>query len=97
MKLSEDMKKQIKKILRERDVSKASIFGSYARGDADNDSDLDILVEPSKKSLFELAGIKMDLEKILDREVDVLTYNGLNHSRDDEFKERVKKEQVIII
>lgn len=39
----------------------------------------------------------MDLEKVLDIEIDVLTYNGLNYSRDNGFKERVLKEHVVII
>ena len=97
VRLTDDMLKQIEKVLKERNVSKASIFGSYARGDANDNSDIDILVEPAKKSLFELAGIKMDLEKALDRKFDVLTYNGLNFFRDNEFKERVLKEHMIII
>ncbi len=97
MRLTEDMLKQIEKILKERNVSKASIFGSYARGDADDSSDIDLLVEPAKKSLFELAGIKMDLENALNKKFDVLTYNGLNYSRDTGFKERVLKEHMIII
>lgn len=97
MRLTEDMLKQIDKILKERNVSKASIFGSYARGDADDSSDIDLLVEPAKKSLFELAGIKMDLENALNKKFDVLTYNGLNYSRDTGFKERVLKEHMIII
>jgi len=89
MRLTEDMIRQIEKILRERNVSRASIFGSYARGDADANSDIDLLVEPARKSLFELIGIKMELEKALKKEVDILTYNGLNYSRDEDFKERV--------
>ncbi len=97
MRLTEDMLKQIEKILKERNVSKASIFGSYARGDADDSSDIDLLVEPAKKSLFELAGIKIDLENALNKKFDVLTYNGLNYSRDTGFKERVLKEHMIII
>lgn len=97
MQLSKEMISKIEKILRDRNVSKASIFGSYARGDASDNSDIDLLIEPAKKSLFEIAGIKMDLEKALDKEFDVLTYNGLNYSRDAEFKERVLKEHMIII
>ena len=97
MKLSENMKKQIEKVLKEKNVSKAAIFGSYARGDADENSDIDLLVEPARKSLFELAGIKIELEKALKKEVDVLTYNGLDYSKDEDFKDRVLKEHVVII
>lgn len=54
------------------------LFGSMARGDADESSDIDILVdlEPGR-SLFDLGGLLMDLEKVLGRRVDVVTEKGL--------------------
>jgi len=61
MQLDEKKKKMIIETLRKHNVKSASIFGSYVRGDANYSSDIDILVEPAKKSLFELAGIKIDL------------------------------------
>jgi predicted nucleotidyltransferase len=55
-------------------VVSASVFGSYARGEARPDSDLDLLVqlEPSR-SLFDLGGLQFELEEITKHRVDVAT------------------------
>jgi predicted nucleotidyltransferase len=54
------------------------IFGSVARGDARKNSDIDFLVdmEPGR-SLFDLGGLLVDLQKLLDMDVDVVTEKGL--------------------
>ena len=50
-----------------------------ARGEADEQSDVDILVElEPEKSLFDLGGLLMDLERLLGCRVDVVTVRGLN-------------------
>ncbi len=54
------------------------LFGSVARGEAGPNSDLDFLVdlEPGR-SLLDLGGLLMDLQRLLDRKVDVVTEAGL--------------------
>lgn len=54
-------------------VSKAWVFGSFARGEERSDSDLDLLIEycpDAKLSLLTIVGYKLDLEKKIGREVD---------------------------
>lgn len=97
MHLQQEMKDKIISILQQHKVKKASLFGSYARGEADENSDIDILVELSRNSLLELAGIKVDLEEALNKKVDINTFNGLNYSNRIGLKEHVLKEQVRII
>ena len=62
-------------------VTKAWLFGSYARGEQREDSDVDILVEfdrkNSKVGLLKYAAIIVDLEKILNRNVDLVENGGL--------------------
>jgi len=54
------------------------IFGSVARGQADDQSDIDFLVEmEAGRSLFDLGGMQADLEAALGRPVDVVTEKGL--------------------
>ncbi len=66
-------------VLQKYHIKKASLFGSYARGEETVDSDVDILIEPpAKMTLFGLAGVKLDLEKILGKQVDVITYNSIH-------------------
>lgn len=68
----------ISKILRKHGVAHAFIFGSFARGTATLESDLDLLVEFSgPSSLFDMAALKLDLEEALGRSVDVVTPGGL--------------------
>ncbi len=92
--LSEEIKQKILAVLRRHDVVRAAIFGSFATGLARDDSDFDILIEfGGDKSLLDLAALKIDLEEVLGREVDVVTYRGL-HPR---IRQRVLREQMPIL
>src|SRR5881397_2222723 len=54
------------------------VFGSVARGEADEKSDVDFLVEMEPgRSLLDMGGMLMDLQELLGREVDVVTEKGL--------------------
>lgn len=54
------------------------VFGSAVRGEADELSDVDILVEMEpERSLLDLGGLLMDLEGLLGCKVDVVTVRGL--------------------
>jgi len=67
------------------------VFGSVARGEADEASDLDFLVDLQPgRSLFDLGGLLMELQDLLGREVDVATPNGLK----PRIRERVLREAV---
>jgi uncharacterized protein len=67
------------------------IFGSVARGDADERSDVDFLVEMEKgRSLLDLGGLLMDLQDLLGRRVDVVTEKGLR----ERIRSRVLREAV---
>src|SRR5262245_8753248 len=56
-----------------------AVFGSIARDDATQDSDIDILVDfDSKKGLFNFADLKFYLEEILGRHVDLMTRRALH-------------------
>lgn len=63
-----------------RPVLTAYLFGSYARGEADNQSDIDILVDLdySKRIGLGFIQMKIDLEKILKTNVDLVSSNGLS-------------------
>jgi predicted nucleotidyltransferase len=69
------------------------VFGSVARGEADAESDVDLLVdmEPGR-SLLDLGGLLTDLEYLLGCNVNVVTEKGLR----DRIRERVLKEAVVL-
>lgn len=78
MKLRQQQLQVIKKILKQHDVKRADLFGSYARGDADRNSDIDILFEfRGQKSLFDHAGLKITLEDRIGKKVDLITYDSV--------------------
>ena len=61
-------------------VLKAWLFGSYARGDQREDSDVDLMVEPDMStnfSLLTLGGMYMDLKELLGREIDLVPEGSL--------------------
>jgi uncharacterized protein len=69
---------KIKEILFKKNIKKAGIFGSYARGDQKEDSDIDILIEPTEGMGLEFYGLYNDLKKELGMKVDLLTYDSIN-------------------
>lgn len=92
----EEIRIKILPVLQCYDVVRAAIFGSFARGEMKegSDSDIDILVEfKGEKSLLDLAGLKIELEELLGKKVDVLTYNSLHPL----LKERILNEQEVIL
>ncbi|MEK7522229.1 MAG: nucleotidyltransferase family protein [Patescibacteria group bacterium] len=80
-------------ILKKYGVSRASLFGSMARGEDNNQSDIDILIEPaSGTTLFDMAGIQIDLQKSLKKSVDLVTYGSINPMLKDQI---LRDEKVI--
>ena len=65
-------------ILKRYGVKKAALFGSVVRGDATPTSDVDMLIDPPDHfSLFDLAGLHVDLEETLNKKVDVVEYSAI--------------------
>jgi predicted nucleotidyltransferase len=72
--------KDMEPALRARGITRLQMFGSRARGDNREDSDLDLLVDvdPDRKlSLFELAGVRLDLSDALGVETYLIEIEGL--------------------
>ncbi|MGD9630400.1 MAG: nucleotidyltransferase family protein [Pyrinomonadaceae bacterium] len=69
---------EIAQIAKRYGASNIRAFGSVARGNADESSDIDFLVDLEKgRSLLDLGGLLIDLEKLLGWPVDVVTEKGL--------------------
>jgi hypothetical protein len=84
-------REEILRAAAKRGARNLRVFGSVARGEADSESDVDLLVdlEPGR-SLLDHAGLLVDLEQILGRRVDVATEQGMR----PRIRERVLREAV---
>lgn len=74
-------------------VESVSVFGSYSRGDASADSDVDLKIEKGKlHSLFQLSGFRLAVEDALSLPVDMVT----TEASDPDFLEMIRKEEVLL-
>jgi uncharacterized protein len=76
-----------------RGLGEVRVFGSVARGDAVEASDVDLLVAPGPDTtLFDLSGFALEVEEIVGRHVDVATPRGLK----ERIRDRVLAEAVAL-
>ncbi len=81
VRISQTMLNQLRKYLASKPIKKAYLFGSYARGEATPESDVDILAELDETKtigMIEFIKIMDDLEDILKRKIDLVTTDGLS-------------------
>ena len=75
------------------EVERIYLFGSYARGEATESSDIDFRVDKGRlKGLIALGALYADLEDGLGKQLDLLTTGSL----DQQFLQRIAKEEVLI-
>ena len=78
---------------RQYGVERIFLFGSYARGDNNETSDIDFRIDKGNiRGLFQLCGFKNKLEDLLGKEVDVLTTQSLDSS----FLNHIAKEEILL-
>jgi len=88
------LRSKILPLLKHNGVVKAGIFGSFARGEEKKGSDIDILIQfKGGKTLLDLVSLERELKIVLGRNVDLLTYDSINHL----IKERILNEEVRVI
>ena len=97
-----EIKKLTEPIFKEYGVEKAYIFGSYARGDYNENSDIDIIISSkSIRSLLIIGAILEALKLVLKKEVDLIEEECFENEEKDEidqdFYNRIKKERILMV
>ncbi len=95
------IKKLTEPVFKEYGVEKAYVFGSYARGDYNENSDIDIIIVAKNiKSLLIIGAILEVLKQVLQKEVDLIEEECFEEDNieewEQEFYDNIKKERVII-
>ncbi len=89
-----EIKDRILPIFKKHNIQEAYLFGSYARGEAKNDSDVDIYCESGNiKTLIEQGFFEDELTKALKKDVDIVF---INSKMDNYFKEQLEEDKIRI-
>ena len=90
----EQIKSAVEKVGKKYGIKSAYLFGSYARNEATESSDVDILIERGKiDNLLDLSGFRLDLiEELSGTDVDVLTTAGVR----PKFFKFIKNDRVLL-
>lgn len=97
----EEIKSRVLPVIQKYNIPAMYLFGSYARGEATEESDLDFLVVTTGTrltSLFSLGELYCDLEEIFQKEIDLVTMRSVMQNiqteSDRSFRDVVMKERV---
>jgi predicted nucleotidyltransferase len=89
----EHIKECVTPIAQRHGIRRVMLFGSYARGEASDDSDIDLHVWcRNLNSLFDLGGLMADFEDALGKDIDIVTHDSLQKR----FYERIKDDEVLL-
>ena len=78
-------------------LKKLAIFGSYARGAATEQSDLDFFADfPDDFGLFRIAELQNDLEDAFHKKIDLVTSGMLNDSLSAQFSQNIEEDEVLL-
>jgi predicted nucleotidyltransferase len=87
----EEISKIVEPVARSYGAERLSIFGSYARGEATSNSDIDFLLVKGKiDDFFVLSAFSRELQERFSASIDVLTTGALS----DDFLTRIRKEEI---
>ncbi len=88
------IKQLIKPVISKYQIEEVFLFGSYARGEANSNSDIDIYCSHGKiRTLYDLTDFKEDLENALGKKVDVVT---IGSQMDDSFRKHLEEDKIKI-
>lgn len=88
-----EIQKAVIPIARAYGVKRLYLFGSYAKGTADVESDIDLLVEKGRPmSLLKLSGMRQNVQETLNLSVDLLTTAGM----EEDFRKEIAGTEILL-
>ena len=89
----QELQKIIAPIAKQHGVKSVSVFGSYSRGTASENSDVDLKIEKGQiRTLFQLTGFRIAVEDALQLPVDLVT----SESSDSSFLKMIEKDEMLL-
>jgi predicted nucleotidyltransferase len=95
----DEIKERIRPVAEKYNLPAVYLFGSYARGEADEKSDIDLMIDRTGTAvigMFKLGGVYGDLRDSLETDIDMITTDVLDDDDDKRFHYNVKKDMVCI-
>lgn len=95
----EEIGRRVQPVAEKYHLRAVYVFGSYARGEAREDSDIDLLIDAEGSGLrgFAYGGLYQDLEDALEKPIDLITVGSLmqptHHKSDMQFRETLQRER----
>lgn len=97
----QEIQRRVMPVAKKYGIKAVFLFGSYAKGTATEDSDIDLLIDTSGtalRSLLSLGALYNDLEAVLEKKIDLITIRSLEQRAqmpsETAFRETVMKERV---
>ena len=88
----EELKMIVSPLAERYGAERVYLFGSYARREATENSDIDLRIDKGNIRGLEFAGLLVDLENALNVNVDLISSNGM----DDDFKKMIAPDEVLL-
>lgn len=88
----EEIRKTVSRLAAQYGAQRVYLFGSYARGDGTEESDIDLRIDKGAIRGFQLAGLLLDLEEALEKPVDLIPSGSL----DEQFLAAIREEEVLL-
>ena len=87
-----DIKRIVGNLAQQYGAERVYLFGSYARGEATEASDIDLRIDKGSVRGLQFAGLLGDLEDALGRKVDLISTNGM----DEQFRQMIAPDEVVL-
>ena len=89
----DELRSIISPIAAEHGMKSVSLFGSYSKGNASADSDIDLKIEKGQlRTMFQICGFRLAVEDALKLPVDLIT----SESSDTDFLDMIAKDEVLL-